>query len=62
MLHIRQKGSSLKDGEVYTIVNHLGYEDNLELHPAIVERPDLYEIVDTDIPIIQRLNYSSNET
>ena len=51
MVHIRQKASS--DG-VYTVVISEGYggenQPSLESHPSIIDHPELYEIVDLDIP------------
>ena len=58
MLHIRQKQSS--DILTYTVVKSEGFEGNLENHPSMLEHPDLFEIVDCDIPEdFQFLNYSS---
>jgi hypothetical protein len=53
MIHIRQKlDISNKIGEViaYTIVDTTGWTFPLEQHPSIVENPDLFEIVDSEIP------------
>lgn len=53
MKHIRQICS-----EVYTVVNTEKGED-LENHPSILNNPDLFEIVENDIPKnAQYLNYS----
>lgn len=60
MEHIKQKtlGISSKQDEVYTVVITDGYTD-LSLHPSIIEHPDLFEIVDQDIPEDhQLLNYT----
>jgi hypothetical protein len=58
-IHIRQKGSS--DNLTYTVVNTTGWVLTLEQHPSIVEHPDLFEIVDVDIPVdAQILDYQSN--
>ena len=59
MEHIRQKlDLSANKGEVaYTVVITDGYTD-LTTHPSIVEHPDLFEIVDVDLPTeYQFLNY-----
>ena len=58
-IHIRQKGSS--DNLTYTVVNTTGWVLPLEQHPSIVEHPDLFEIVNVDIPEdAQILDYQSN--
>ena len=38
-----------KNADVY-IVNVEGYENNLQNHPSVVNYPDLFEIVDGEIP------------
>ena len=38
-----------KDANVY-IVNVEGFENNLSQHPTMVNYPDLFEIVDGEIP------------
>jgi hypothetical protein len=53
MIHIRQKlDLSNKVGELiaYTIVDTSGWTLPLDEHPSIVENPDVFEIVDEDIP------------
>ena len=60
MEHIRQKLdlSANKLEVVYTLVVTTGYTD-LTTHPSIVEHPDLFEIVDVDLPdFYQFLNYN----
>jgi len=60
MEHIRQKlDLSANKWEVaYTVVVTDGYTD-LTTHPSIVEHPDLFEIVDVDLPTeYQFLNYT----
>jgi hypothetical protein len=59
MAHIRQKIdlSTNKSQSVYTVVITDGYTD-LNTHPSIVEHPDFFEIVTTDLPEeYQLLNY-----
>jgi hypothetical protein len=56
MAHIHQIGTT---GNGYTVVITNGYTD-LTTHPSIVEHPDLFEIVETELPeIYQELNYTS---
>ena len=50
MLHIRQKASSFNPGEVYAVVITDGWEYPLELHPSIIEQPEIFEIADCEIP------------
>lgn len=53
MIHIRQKiDLSNKIGELfaYTVVDTSGWTAPLDQHPSIVENPDLFEIVDEEIP------------
>jgi len=60
MEHIRQKmnTSANKSDVAYTVVITDGYTD-LTTHPSIVEHPDLFEIVDVDLPTeYQFLNYT----
>ena len=60
MEHIRQKlnASANKSDVAYTVVVTDGYTD-LTTHPSIVEHPDLFEIVDVDLPTeYQFLNYT----
>jgi hypothetical protein len=53
MIHIRQKTEG-----VYTIVNTSDWNQPLEEHPSVVEHPELFEVVDADIPEThQFLNY-----
>ena len=56
MIHIRQK-----DLTTYTVIVTEGWDKPLEEHPTIVEHPDVFEIVDCDIPTenLQYLNYNS---
>lgn len=59
MIHIRYKQSV--GTNTYTVINTDEWHDLLENHPSIVEHPDLYEIVDCEIPEQhQILNYQSN--
>lgn len=59
MLHIRQK--NIEEGEnltTYTVINTEEWDGSLETHPSILEHPDLFEIVDEEIPTFyQILNY-----
>ena len=56
MKHIRQK-----DLTTYTVVVIEGWDKPLEEHPAIVEHPEVFEVVDCNIPTenLQYLNYNS---
>ena len=57
MKHIRQINSI--NTEIYVVVISDDY-DNLLLHPAILEHPELFEISDEEIPeTIGYLNYQS---
>lgn len=57
MVHIRQIGT--ENTNSYTIVNTDGWTKPLAEHPSVVEHPELFEIVDTDIPdYVQYLNYT----
>ena len=56
MKHIRQK--KIKETDIYTIVITDNWDKPLEEHPSIVEHPEVFEIVDCEIPNnIQYLNY-----
>jgi hypothetical protein len=60
MEHIRQKLdlTSNKLEIAYTVVITDGYTD-LTTHPSIIEHPDLFEIVDVELPTeYQFLNYN----
>lgn len=63
MIHIRQKiDLSNKIGELiaYTVVDTTGWSAPLDEHPSIVENPDVFEIVDEEIPQhAQTLYYQS---
>ena len=60
MKHIRQINSI--NTESYVIVISDDY-DNLSLHPAILEHPELFEISETKIPKeITYLNYQNENT
>jgi hypothetical protein len=63
MIHIRQKlDIANKTGEqiAYTYVDTTGWQLPLSEHPSIVENPDVFEIVDEDIPAYaQKLIYNS---
>ena len=50
MIHIRQKVSSFNPHEVYSVVITDDWEYPLELHPSIIEHPEIFEIADCDIP------------
>jgi len=59
MAHIRQKTSP---ESIYTIVNSEGYggegQPPLDQHPAVVNHPNIFEVVDNELPeIYQVLNY-----
>jgi len=45
MKHIRQK-----DTETYTVVLTEGWDKPLEEHPSIIEHPEVFEIVDCELP------------
>lgn len=59
MIHIRQKlDLSAKQEVAYTIVITDGWTEPLEQHPSILEHPEIFEIVDAEIPEnAQFLNY-----
>jgi len=38
-----------KNADVY-VVNVEGFENNLENHPSVLNHPDLFEIVEGDVP------------
>lgn len=59
MIHIRQKlDLSAKQEVAYTIVITDGWTEPLEQHPSILEHPEIFEIVDAEIPENpQYLNY-----
>jgi len=63
MIHIRQKlDLTNKVGELiaYSVVNTTNWDRPLEEHPSIVENPDIFEIVDEEIPShAQTLIYQS---
>jgi hypothetical protein len=63
MIHIRQKlDVTNKSGELiaYSVVYTKNWTLPLEQHPSIVENPDLFEIVDDEIPEhAQTLIYNS---
>ena len=46
MIHIRQKVSSFNPHEVYSVVITDDWEYPLELHPSIIEHPEIFEIAD----------------
>lgn len=48
MPHIKQKNSSELEGYTYTVVIDNG--NLLGQHPAVLEEPNLFEVVDQDIP------------
>lgn len=50
MIHIRQKNSSFDADKVYVVVNTTDWNLPLDQHPSIVDHPELFEIVDCDIP------------
>ena len=58
MIHIRQILGQGKVETAYTVVMTDGYTD-LTTHPSIVEHPDIFEIVDVELPDeYQLLNYT----
>jgi hypothetical protein len=63
MIHIRQKlDLTNKVGELfaYSVVYTKDWNKPLEEHPSIVENPDIFEIVDDEIPAhAQTLIYQS---
>jgi hypothetical protein len=54
MIHIRKKDSSYDPHIAYTLVITDGYggqgEPALEQHPSMLEHPEIFEIVDAEIP------------
>lgn len=48
MQHIRQINSV--GTNIYTIVKTDYWDKPLEEHPAVVQHPELFEVVDSDIP------------
>lgn len=51
MLHIRQKLDLTTKQEIaYTIVKTDDWTLPLEQHPSIVEHPEIFEIIDAEIP------------
>lgn len=50
MLHIRKKDSSFDPGIAYSVVITTNWDKPLEEHPTMVLEPDVYEIVDCEIP------------
>ena len=48
--HIRQIGSSYREGEAYTIVNTSDWTLPLEQHPSVVNYPNLFKLVYAIIP------------
>jgi hypothetical protein len=63
MIHIRQKlDLTNKIGELiaYSVVYTSNWDRPLEEHPSIVENPDVFEIVDEEVPShAQTLIYQS---
>lgn len=58
MKHIRQKNSV--DTNTYTIVNTEDWTAPLEEHPSVVEKPEVFEVADCEIPAyIQYVIYSA---
>lgn len=49
-LHIRTKNSSATPGQAYTVIDPGAYAGNLANHPALLNYPDLNELVDATIP------------
>ena len=61
MEHIRQIGSSANANESYIVVKTDDWSLSLEVHPSIIEHPELFEIVDCDVPNnFSYLIYQSN--
>lgn len=61
MEHIRQIGSSFNSNESYIVVDVNEWTLPLTSHPSIVENPELFEIVDCEIPShFQYLIYQNN--
>lgn len=50
MKHIRQRNSSTIPGEVYAMVLTYNWDKPLEEHPSVVEHPEMFEVVDCQIP------------
>lgn len=55
MLHIKQKNISSPDNiteeiNIYIIVDTTKWVDSLYDHPSIIENPDLFEVIEGEIP------------
>lgn len=50
MKHIRQIGSNTNSNESYIVVETTNYPGDLEDHPSIIDHPNLFEVVDCEIP------------
>lgn len=50
MIHIRLKASSREPKKVYSVVKTDDWTLPLEQHPSLVEHPELYELVDEELP------------
>lgn len=59
MIHIRQKNSN---AECYTVVKTDAFQGPLDQHPCLLENPDVFELVDGEVPSdAQYLDYSTPE-
>lgn len=60
MIHIRQKNSSFNPNEAYIVVKTDTWFADLEQHPSLIDHPELFELVDCEIPShFQHLYYTS---
>lgn len=50
MRHIRKKDSSFDSNIAYSVVITTNWDKPLDEHPSMVLEPDVYEIVDCEIP------------
>ena len=62
MKHIRQvQATPESEQSIYIVVITSDWDRPLEEHPSIVEHPEFFEIVDSDIPSnVEYLTYQSS--
>lgn len=63
MKHIRKKDSVINEitNEIYTLVITKEWVLPLEQHPSVIEYPEVFEIVDCELPdYYQQMYYVSN--
>jgi len=61
MKHIRQKTSSREPKKVYSVVKTDDWVLPLEEHPSIIQHPELFELVDEDLPSLDNDDYGRLE-